>query len=223
MRILDLFCGAGGAGAGYYQAGFDEVVGVDLEPQPNYPHEFIQADALTFDLSGFDAVHASPPCQKFSKLTAQWKNSSPRSPRSNVKTHLDLIAPTRDRLLNAGMPYVIENVPGAPLLDPLRVCGSSLELGVRRHRLFELNGFSVPQLSCDHKRQGKVVGVYGSTGGSSKRDGLSFGTKADWCEAMGIYWMTARELAQAIPPLYTCYIGVFLLAELHGRVARPGP
>ena len=134
-RLLDLFCGAGGAGMGYSWAGFD-VVGVDVNPQPNYPFEFHQADALAYPLDGFDAIHASPPCQAYSRL---------RRMRPG-KYYPDLVEATRARLVAADRPYAIENVPGAPLLSPLLLCGEYFGLGamcdggwrpLRRHRLFE--------------------------------------------------------------------------------------
>jgi DNA (cytosine-5)-methyltransferase 1 len=123
-RIADLFCKAGGAGMGYYRAGFD-VVGVDIEPQPRYPFEFVQADALTFDLDGFDAYHASPPCQGFSAMK-----------RATKVEHADLLTPTRARLLATGRPFVLENVEGAPLHEPWKLCGTQFGLKTRRHRLF---------------------------------------------------------------------------------------
>jgi hypothetical protein len=205
VRLLDLFCKAGGASMGYHRVGF-EVVGVDIEPQPRYPFEFHQADAMEFGLSGFDAIHASPPCQRHSKMTKRHGRSA---------EHPDLVGPTRDRLIGAGVPYIIENVPGAPLVDPLVLCGSTFELDVRRHRLFETS-FHVLQPKCRHAEQGPAVGVYGNPGGSSKRDGLTFGGVDTWKTAMGIDWMTAKELAQAIPPLYTHWIGEYLVAHLKG-------
>jgi SAM-dependent methyltransferase len=136
MRLLDLFCGAGGAAKGYADAGF-EVVGVDIEPQPNYPFEFVRADALTFPLDGFDAVHASAPCQAFTV----YRNNS-----AHVRQdHPNLIPQTRERLIASGLPYVIENVPGAPLIDPIQLCGTSFPpLEVRRHRIFERRSASTP-------------------------------------------------------------------------------
>ncbi|MDQ6719338.1 MAG: DNA cytosine methyltransferase [Candidatus Dormibacteraeota bacterium] len=132
-RLLDLFCCAGGAGVGFARAGFD-VVGVDIKPQPNYPFEFIQADALNLDpglLESFDAVHASPPCQSYSDLAKRNRNGH-MWPR--------LIEPTRKLLRSLGVPYIIENVEGAPLIDPVILCGTMFsELRVIRHRLFESN------------------------------------------------------------------------------------
>lgn len=127
--------------------------------------------------------------------------------------HPDLIPPVRELLQRAGVPYVIENVMGAPLVNPVKLCGSQFGLKVRRHRLFETS-FPVTQPECDHKSQGRVVGVYGNTGGSSKRDGITFGGVDSWRDAMGIDWMTAAELKEAIPPAYTAYIGQQFLVKV---------
>jgi DNA (cytosine-5)-methyltransferase 1 len=204
---LDLFCGAGGCSVGYHRAGFD-VVGVDIEPHPDYPYKFHRADAMTFPLDGFDAIHASPPCQAHSALKARHKD----------KEHPDLVAPTRERLVASGLPYVIENVVGAPLINPVMLCGSAFGLGVRRHRLFECS-FPLMAPGCAHGQQepkydvyehGKwikspVARVYGNGGGK----GEEF-----WGEAMGIDWMAREDLAQAIPPAYTEWIGGYLMAAL---------
>jgi len=136
-KILDLFCGAGGASMGYHLAGF-EVVGVDIALQPNYPFEFHQADAMAFPLSGFDAIHASPPCQAYTRMARGLLQSQGRA-----KEHPRLIEPIRARLLESGLPYIIENVEGAPLIRPIRLCGSSFGLDVQRHRLFEVLPSSV--------------------------------------------------------------------------------
>lgn len=211
--IIDLYCKAGGAGMGYHEGGFD-VVGVDIQPQPRYPFRFIQADALQFlstlILRGWDdirlpdvhAFHASPPCQKNSTMTkGLWKD--------RLDSHPELIAPTRELLKLTGKPYSIENVPTAPLINPIVLCGSMFGIGVRRHRLFETS-FPIIAPSCDHKSQGSVVAVYGHSGGSSKRDGLKFGGVDTWRDAMQIDWMTGAELAEAIPPAYTKYISQFI-------------
>ena len=147
-RLLDLFSGAGGAAMGYHEAGFD-VVGVDIDPQPRYPFEFHQADALTFPLDGYDAIHASPPCQAYTQLG---KGEHPR-----------LIEPIRVRLQSAGVPYVIENVVGAPLRNPVKLCGSTFGLHVKRHRLFETN---VPMLvpPCYHPPGEDIRAYYGKPG-----------------------------------------------------------
>lgn len=204
--LLDLFCGAGGAGAGYARAGFD-VIGVDLSPQPRYPFEFHQADALTWPLDGVAIVHASPPCQRYSALTRRWGSSRP-------DTHPDLVDPIRQRLIAAGVPYIIENVAGAPLLDAIRLCGSSFGLEVRRHRYFEMTDPPLLVPPCQHS--GPALQVNGRPGGSSRRDPLArFGSVAEWRVGMGIDWMTAPELAEAIPPAYTEWIGRHALEVLH--------
>lgn len=215
-RLLDLFCHAGGAGEGYHRAGF-EVVGVDIEPQPNYPFEFHLADALTVPLDGFDVIHASPPCHR-------WSTASGRGRKVDPERYPDLIRPIRERLLaETDVPYVIENVVGAPLLAPIRLCGSSFGLDLQRHRLFELGRFHptlVPPCahhwqtrrfrSLDGKRKNgglaRVVGVHGHVNYT--------GEAALRCKAMGIDWMTQAELTQAIPPVFTEWIGSQLLSHL---------
>ena len=188
---------------GYHRAGFKRIVGVDNRPQPNYPFEFILADAMTFPLEGFDLIHASPPCQGYSSL-----QHLPHPDRDYPR----LIEPLRERLLTNKAHWVIENVPGAPLRNPLRLCGSVLcpELPdgarLRRHRLFETS-FSVDSIPCQHR--GQTLGVYGDMR-RSRRSGMLRGTKAGLAEAemlMGIDWMDDRELVQAIPPAYTYWIG----------------
>jgi DNA (cytosine-5)-methyltransferase 1 len=226
-RLLDLFCGAGGAGMGYHRAGF-EVVGVDINPMPRYPFEFHQADALEYLAAHgheFDAIHASPPCQAYSDLRHM----------PNAKQHTSLIEPVRKLLYEIGKPFVIENVEGAPLIDPIILCGTMFGLGVKaanaelwRHRQFELNWprFLVPP--CNHRAAPKVIGVYGGhgrdrrrvitvvghTGGSSARDGCQQFTVAERSEAMGIDWMAGAQLSQAIPPAYTEFIGRQLMQHL---------
>lgn len=214
--LLDMFCKAGGAGTGYYRAGFN-VVGVDIEPQPRYPFDFVQADALEYALqhgSAFDAFHASPPCQKYSKM---------RRGRWQERNHPDLVVPTRNVLKRIGKPFVIENVVGAPLENPIMLCGTMFGLQtsdgsqLRRHRLFETSWLfkrTVPQ--CNHRPGALSIPMYGHTGGRSKRDGYDFTafTVAARREAMGIDWMTAAELAQAIPPAYTLFVGLELLEQI---------
>ena len=202
---------------GYYRAGYD-VVGVDINPQRHYPFEFRRADALEFCAKyahHFDAIHASPPCQRYSAASKRWNG--------RAETHPDLVAPTRERLMASGLPYIIENVPGAPLLDPVRLCGSAFGLGVQRHRLFESN-LPLRGTACDHEAmplkydiydhgrwyKSRVAHVYGHGGGKSK---------GDWPEAMGIDWMTNAEMAQAIPPAFTEYLGRQVLAHVEERVA----
>jgi DNA (cytosine-5)-methyltransferase 1 len=212
---------------GYHRAGF-EVVGVDINPQPHYPFEFHQADALTFPLDGFDAIHASPPCQAFSPLRNMW----------NAQDHPDLIDQTRGRLASTGLPFVIENVPGAPLHDYITLCGSAFLLGtgdaeLRRHRLFEMRPTPVLVPPCAHNLRASTVGVYGHRGNYSRkvrsrvigvygghgRDRRRVTAPQDFStearrEAMGIDWMTGAELSQAIPPAYTEWIGRQLMAAI---------
>jgi DNA (cytosine-5)-methyltransferase 1 len=223
-RLLDLFCGAGGAAMGYHRAGFD-VVGVDIAPQPNYPFEFQLGDALTAlqkwvdgELwqgprgTSFDAIHASPPCQAHSTLGSLWKD----------RAHPDLVAPTRELLRASGLPYVIENVVGAPLENPIMLCGSTFGLGangrqLRRHRLFESN---VPIMASPCQHLGQPVGVYGHGGGGSMRRGYK-GTGPEYREAMGMDWLglTKAEIAQAIPPAYTEHIGGYLMRAVQTEAA----
>lgn len=199
MRLLDLYCGAGGASAGYVKAGF-EVVGVDLNPQPNYPYEFIQGDAIDFgfwNYTDFDAIHASPPCQRYSRM---------QNIHKNWDKHPDLVAPTRDLLRSTGLPYVIENVEGSPLINPLMLCGSMFQLPIKRHRLFESN-FPLPILmpACDHTNM--YDPYHGGEQARGEREKLS--------AAMGIDWfMTRPEVREAIPPVYTQYIGEILMCYL---------
>lgn len=208
--LLDLCCKAGGASAGYHAAGFD-VVGVDIEPQPDYPFEFVCADALTVDLTGFDVVAASPPCQRYCQAT----------PPARREDHPDLIEPIRQRLIDAvnteGGPwaYVIENVPGAPLIDPVIVCGDSLRLGVRRHRLFESN-HPLRGTPCWHDRPTPAVPVYGSYGQRGAHT-LTTGVPTEQARAaMGIAWMPWPALTQAIPPAFTHWLGTQLLTHWPG-------
>lgn len=186
-RLLDLFCGAGGAGMGYHRAGFD-VVGVDIEPQPHYPFEFVQADALTFPLDGFDAIHASPPCPHYANVT-RW--------RGRQTDHPALIGPVREMLRASGLSYVIENVRTRALESPIVLCGSMIGLPIRRHRYFESN-VALPWFmpSCQHR----------STD-------LAFEHKGEraYADAMGCDWMSSKEARQAIPPAYTEWIGRHLI------------
>jgi DNA (cytosine-5)-methyltransferase 1 len=208
-RALDLCCCAGGASVGLYRAGFDEVVGVDIKPQPRYPYEFHQADALTFPLEGFDFIWASPICQRFTAMK--------HAPGAKGDAHPDMISPLRERLEKAGVPWVIENVVGAPLREPVILCGSMFGLGaqgcqLQRHRCFESN-FKIPQPKCRHDDR-PVIGVYGghsrrraaSAGGRGTKDTWKGGHKTAAAEALGIDWMTLAELSEAIPPAYSEFI-----------------
>ena len=213
--ILDLFCGAGGCAKGYQRAGF-RVVGVDNRPQPHYcGDEFVLADALEFLYAfcalgyEFDAIHASPPCQGYSKLQAM-------HPRRQYPM---LIEPVRALLIAMGKPWVIENVETAPLFG-ITLCGSMFGLGVargylRRHRLFECS-FPILQPRCQHR--GPAVGVYGHGGHSGKHRMLY---RKEAAEAMRIDWMSRDEMCQAIPPTYTEYIGRWLRNILVDTTPKP--
>lgn len=213
-RLLDLFCGAGGAAMGYHRAGF-EVVGIDINFQPNYPFEFHQADAMTWPLDGFDAIHASPPCQFYSKGAKR---------AGTTGRHRDLISSVRERFLTAAVPHVIENIEQARdrLIEPVTLCGAMFGLGVLRHRCFEASvALTVPP-HLEHRRQvgDGYVTVTGHTGGSSRRDGWTNGTVDAWRAAMGVHWMTAHELAQAIPPAFTEHIGRQLIGSFEAVAVR---
>ena len=232
MKVLDLFCGAGGAGLGFSMAGF-EVTGVDIMPQKNYPFIFHQADALDFLKAHgheYDYIHASPPCQAHSAMTkGRWQN--------RIGNHPQLIEPTRELLLKTGKPFDIENVMGSPLRNPIMLCGTMFALEtkygsqLRRHRLSETN-WDVGLVPCCNHNNGSAIGVYGGgqhpgrrkmpatigvwghAGGSSNRDNLlQFGTQ-DRRDAMGIPWMIGRELSQAIPPEYTYFLATQFLKTL---------
>jgi DNA (cytosine-5)-methyltransferase 1 len=213
-RLLDLFCCAGGAGVGYSNAGF-EIVGVDINPQPNYPFEFIQADALSLDpsfIASFDAIHASPPCQSYSDLAKRNRNGD-EWPR--------LIEPVREMVIRSGRLYIIENVEGAPLLNPTVLCGTMFpRLRVLRHRLFETNFQVTPPA---HKKHPKVhtfdkrKSHFGKTNEWKDFVQVTGGgncTLAAAREAMGIDWMTKAEINESIPPAYTLLIGQQLLKRL---------
>jgi DNA (cytosine-5)-methyltransferase 1 len=208
MKLLDLYCKAGGASKGYQLAGF-EVVGVDIKKQKRYPYEFIQADCLELMkdmnfLRSFDVITASPPCQTHS-ITQHLRNAQGKS-----TDKVDLIPQTREALIASGKPYVIENVPGAPLINPIQMCGSYFGLKVRRHRRFESN-LPIVGSPCDHKNQGKPVGVYGSMRDEIPKGGHTAKSIEEAREAMGIDWMIWGELVEAIPPIYTREIGMQLL------------
>lgn len=230
MRILDLFCGAGGAAMGYYRAGF-EVVGVDINPQPRYPFQFVQADATdlyswAWLLQIVDAIHASPPCQRYSTLSKRFRTD-------RLHTFPDVLSNTREQLRGAGIPYVIENVPGAPLESPTILCGSQFNLtamwpgvgppgtprtpvkvGLRRHRGFEAS-FPIPDAG-PHDHSYTAVPVYGYTNNRLFRgkslNGESFSDLRE--QVMQIDWMRHEELNEAIPPTYTKYVGMQLMGCL---------
>jgi len=214
MKLLDLYCKAGGASKGYQLAGF-EVVGVDIKKQKRYPFEFIQADCLELMkdmdfLRSFDVITASPPCQTHS-ITQHLRNAQGKS-----TDKIDLIPQTREALIASGKPYVIENVPGAPLINPIRMCGSAFGLKVRRHRLFESN-IQLTSSVCKHKEQGKPVGIYGSMRDEIPKGGHTAKSIEQAREAMGIDWMIWGELVEAIPPAYTETIGKQILSVITSK------
>jgi DNA (cytosine-5)-methyltransferase 1 len=226
MKLLDLFCGAGGATRGYQRAGF-EVVGVDIKPQRNYCGDlFIQGDALAYlDIllnngCRYDAIHASPPCQHYSAAAEI---------HDTAENHPDLIPPTRERLAASGLPWVMENVERSTINTTLVLCGSMFGLGVRRHRLFESNVAMLAPPCGDHRRWyasvfgGRCVGRQRVTGaGPGKRTQTwdKFDDElATARAAMGIDWMSLDALSEAIPPAYTEHIGRQLIAHLEAAAA----
>jgi DNA (cytosine-5)-methyltransferase 1 len=205
-RLLDLFCCQGGASTGYHRAGFD-VTGVDFCPQPLYPFEFVQADALDYVAEHgwkYDAITASPPCQSHS-----W------SARGNKKVYPDFLPQTRFMLNASGKPFIIENVIGAPMKDPIVLCGTQFGLRVFRHRQFESNIALFMPSKCSHK--GKRVGFgpddFVSVAGHG---GDGSGRLENWRDAMGIDWMDKYGLTQSIPPAYTHFLGLQLLNTVRG-------
>lgn len=219
LRVLDLFCCAGGAGMGLRRAWPDaEIVGVDIRPQPRYPFTFVQADATTYPLDGFDFIWASPPCQAHTAMKTM----------HNAKAHADLIPVTRARLVASGIPWAMENVVGAPLRNPIMLCGTMFNLGVedaelRRHRIFETSYEILFTPECAHgsrsvlgvygghirNRKRRTVGIYGEGVRDSRRKmdrGVADFSIDQGRTAMGIDWMTTAELSQAIPPAYSEFI-----------------
>ena len=205
--LLDLCCAAGGASTGYARAGFD-VTGVDIKHQRHYPYRFVQDDAL--DYLGrhgrrYDLIAASPPCQRFSVASTL--------PGRDMSAHPDMLAPLRSLLWGLGVPYIIENVPGAPLLDPILLCGTMFALRVFRHRLFESNIFLVAPPHPRHREKilrrprAERLTAYGGQPGDMVTVAGHMFSRASGSAAMGIDWMTRSELAQAIPPAYTEHLG----------------
>jgi DNA (cytosine-5)-methyltransferase 1 len=204
LRLLDLYCGQGGAGAGYARAGF-EVRGVDLARQPRYPFEFFYSDAIAYARRYwplFDVIHASPPCQAHSEAWRLRRNDHP-----------ELIAPTRDALLATGKPYIIENVPGAPLRNPVVLCGAMFGLRTYRHRLFEANwplcAPEHPPHTAPQAKMGRPVkpGEFGQFIGNYSGAALAR-------EVMQMPWANRDGIREAIPPAYTEHIGRQLLEHL---------
>jgi len=209
LRVLDLYCCQGGAGKGYRDAGF-EVVGVDVSPQPRYPYEFVRAEAIQFLLTyghRFNFIHASPPCQLYSKTQRIMQNDHP-----------DLLGPTRDALNAVGVPWVIENVMGAAdqMRNPVMLCGAYFGLHTYRHRLFEPGGWELPepphpkhvkpQTKMGRRRKPGEMGIY--VGNFIGVDGAK--------EDMGVPWMTRNGIRECIPPVYTEYVGNKFLKHLGG-------
>jgi DNA (cytosine-5)-methyltransferase 1 len=212
-RLLDLFCCAGGAAVGYDRAGF-EVVGVDIRPQPRYPFEFIQADAMEYPLDGFDVIHASPPCQGSSRALKHLAAPKPM-----------LIEGVRGRLEAAGVPWVIENVEGAPIprgsdlfgAHGMMLCGTSFGLRVWRHRLFLS---SVPLTAPECKHDGPAINPHNRA--ARQRIYAEFGRtnpEKVWQREMGVEWMTQDEAAECVPPVFTEFIGKQLIEHIQQRAA----
>lgn len=207
MRLLDLFCCAGGAAKGYHDAGFTDIIGVDINPQPRYPYSFVKGDALEYVAKfgcRFNAIHASPPCQAYSETQRLMGRSYP-----------DLIAKTREVLQSLPVHWVIENVPGSPLINPVELCGSMFGLRTYRHRLFEA---SFPIVAPEHPlhvapqakmgrppKDGQFIHVVGNF------SGMEYARKA-----IGIDWMVRGEMSQAVPPSFTEFIGKQMIDSIKG-------
>jgi len=210
LLALDLFCCAGGVGMGLHQEGFT-VTGVDIKPQPRYPFKFQLGNALDADLTGYDFVWASPPCQAHSSLTAL------TSRRKNV----DLIPETRAKLEAWGGPYIIENVTPKVLRNPVMLCGTNFGLGVARHRYFESNLPIVGNASCDHR--GKTLYTVLTKSCRPIGDMRAPSSHEIGKRAMGIEWMTQFELGESIPPAFSRYLGeqVVKFCKANAEVCQP--
>lgn len=234
--LLDLFSGAGGAASGYHRAGF-QVTGVDLHPQPRYPfRNFVQADAVEFPFDGFDAIHASPPCQAYSNAMKHLTKCKTCGELGNHPGHKHdhvfepeypmLLDVMLSRLKEVDVPWVVENVPGAPLPGGVQpgpdlfndngmiLCGSMFGLRVQRHRIFQTSFPVYPPGGCDHS----VVPMNPHNAGARRRWrsvlGYDVPIERTWREEMGVGWMNAREGREAIPPVYTEYIGRHMMAAV---------
>lgn len=232
VRILDLFCGAGGASTGYYRAftekGYSvEIVGVDIKPQKQYPFLFIQGDAVTFPVHGFDIIHASPPCQSYSVCRSIHKNTI-----TDYESQYPMLIPDiREKLQTSNALWVIENVAGAKkeMTDAMMLCGTMFNLNVQRHRLFSSNYLLYSAGECHHKPDNitvlrnkfEYVGINTGVVHRSYSGSIHYRKKkssiADAKEAMGINWMTGHTLGEAIPPAYTKWIGLQLATIIETR------
>lgn len=213
IRILDLFCCGGGAAEGYRQgfsdAGFEvEITGIDIEPQPNYPFNFIQSDAIEYlDKYGqkYDFLHASPPCQSHTSLRHVHKRS-----------YQCFIVPTRERFRKLGKPYVIENVVGAPLEFPITICGHSLGMPMHGHRLFECNPFvfAPPDSLCRSAAKAQKCGRSPIAGENVARPTGHFSGVDFYRKLWGCDWLNQHQLAQSIPPQFTKFIAIQMSSYL---------
>lgn len=198
---------------GYHRAGFTEIVGVDLTPQPHYPFTFIQGDALEFLAkygAEFDAIHASPPCQRFTQAQ-----------RLQQREHPDLLTPTLGLLATIGKPWVVEKVVGAPMPGAVLLCGLSLGVKVKRHRLFAAS-FPIKGTVCPKGHPGEWFTVFGGGAAKLKWDNRRRATASEAKAAMGIDWLPRDKLSQAIPPAYTEFVGCQLVAHLQGADNETG-
>lgn len=204
LKLLDLYCCGGGAGYGYELAGF-EVTGVDIDPQPKHRGNFIQSDAIEFlmdNYKNYDVIHASPPCQEYSMSSKQF--------RIKGKKYPDLINKTRDALITIGKPYIIENVPGSPLVNPITLCGTMFGMDTYRHRLFESNMNLTTPIHKKHVNKNAKMGRAPKEGEFIQYVGHFSGVKKVQ-EMTGLHWLGQYELAQSIPPQYTHYLGKQIL------------
>ena len=228
MKLLDLFCCAGGAGRGYHDAGF-EVTGVDIKDQPRYPYEFIQGDALDYARNHgheYDAIHASPPCQAYSATKSFHENQHP-----------DLVAETREVLNGIGKPWVMENVVGAPLEDPMKLDGrhfgitapdvDGVMLKLVRPRLFESNFELRAPDSWYPNSDLHTASVYGAGGGWTPRRRDDPERRGGYIphtdvvkRLLGIDWMTKHELSQSVPPVFAQWVGEQLAQEVQRWSSR---
>jgi len=216
LKVLDLYCCGGGAGYGYELAGFD-VVGVDIEPQPKHRGEFFLSDAIEFVKSyghEYDLIHASPPCQEYSTASMQFRLAG--------KEYPDLIVDTRDALIKCGKPYVLENVPNSPLINPIELCGSMFGMRTYRHRLFETNWPLIAPPHPVHKCRSAKMGRAVKDSEFIQYVGHFSGVKMVQ-EMTGLYWLGQKELAQSIPPQYTRFIGIEFLRLANSAECRQIP